>query len=172
MLHSQAPYAEAVAVSEDGRILEAGDLADIRVWEGPNTDRVDLQGAWLLPVGPGWAFHICPCVPKQTLLRFLQHTVSAILRTTWSVQGLIDAHVHLIEGGLRLLRLDLTHVQSKATFVHLVTAACGALPSVIPFMPQASSIPHLPESKTRYILRWSVKAVFASRQIAAELLCP
>jgi hypothetical protein len=43
------------------------------------------------------------------------------------MQGLVDAHVHLIGGGLSLSRLDLRGVQSKDDFIARVCAAAGGL---------------------------------------------
>lgn len=46
----QAPYAEALAVSVDGRIARVGSLADLQLFATPASTLVDLQGRWLMPV--------------------------------------------------------------------------------------------------------------------------
>ena len=41
--------------------------------------------------------------------------------------GLVDSHVHLIPGGLSLMRLDLRHATSKQAFIDAVAAATSQL---------------------------------------------
>lgn len=41
------------------------------------------------------------------------------------VQGIIDAHVHLLEGGYALQQVDLTDIRSPAEFTKRLQQACG-----------------------------------------------
>ena len=41
-------------------------------------------------------------------------------------QGFVDAHVHLVWGGLTLHQLDLSAMRSRSEFTAAVEAACGA----------------------------------------------
>lgn len=42
------------------------------------------------------------------------------------LQGFVDAHVHLVWGGLTLHQLDLSAMRSRSEFTAAVEAACGA----------------------------------------------
>ena len=45
--------------------------------------------------------------------------------TRAGMQGIIDAHVHLLEGGFSLQQCDLTDVRTHAEFTQRVQQACG-----------------------------------------------
>ena len=61
LLFRQAPYAEAVAVSTDGRIAAVGNMADLAPYKLMASKVVDLQGRWLMPV------RLCPDCPESDL---------------------------------------------------------------------------------------------------------
>ena len=68
--------------------------------------------------------HDVPCrgciTPASTLSLVLELALWAC-----HMQGLIDAHVHMIFGGLTLQQIDLRYVTSKAAFISEVQKAAG-----------------------------------------------
>lgn len=107
----------AFAVTADGRItwlgghLEEAQAAGL----GSETEYVDLQGAFVMPV----LILLLNCTTLQVGAAELVRRIGP--------QGFVDAHVHLVWGGLTLQQMDLSRMCSRSELVAAVEAACGAL---------------------------------------------
>ena len=98
------PWAEAMAVTDAGRVLAVGTLRDVTLAAGANA-------------------------PTTSLARSsAAGDVDAASETAdaYVFPGLFDAHAHLVSGGFRLAQLDLSRVSSKDEFLRAVSAAAKA----------------------------------------------
>ena len=98
------PWAEAMAVTDAGRVLAVGTLRDVTLAAGANA-------------------------PTTSLARSsATGDVDAASETAdaYVFPGLFDAHAHLVSGGFRLAQLDLSRVSSKDEFLRAVSAAAKA----------------------------------------------